>query len=336
MGDIFTFLLLLILIIFALSLVARTVRIVHQSQVLIIERLGKYYKTCNSGLNIIIPVIDNVRRVVDLRVQVLDSEPQPVITKDNVTMEIDTVVYYQITDPFKATYEIADLVRAMHYLTLTTLRDIIGNMELDQTLSSRDEINNRLRLVLDEATDKWGVRVERVEVKNINPPADIRQAMEAQMRAEREKRAAILQAEGQREAEIKKAEGDKQAQILRAEAEKEAQILRAEAERIANIKKAEGEAQAIKLVAAADANRIELVMKALKEADMDEKMLTMKSIEALMKLADSHNKVFIPYETANVLGSLGAIKELLAPGQGGGKAGSQGKCLEGQENSLAG
>lgn len=289
-----------ILLILAVVVVAKSVRIVQQSRVLIVERLGKYHKTCSSGLNIIVPFIDSVRSNVDLRVQVLDSEPQPVITKDNVSLEIDTVVYYQITDPYRSTYEIANLVKGMQLLTLTTLRDIIGTMELDQTLSSRETINTRLRIVLDEATDKWGVRVERVEVKSINPPSDIRQAMEAQMRAEREKRAAILLAEGQRESEIKKAEGDKQAQILRAEAEREA-----------NIKQAEGRARAIELVAAADARRIELVMKALKDADLDERVLTMKSIEALVEMAKSQNKVFVPYQSAALMGSLGAVKELL-------------------------
>ena len=292
--------LLWILLLLAVIVVAKSVRIVQQSRVLIVERLGRYHKTCSSGLNIIVPFIDSVRSNIDLRVQVLDSEPQPVITKDNVGLEIDTVVYFQITDPYRSTYEIANLVKGMQLLTLTTLRDIIGTMELDQTLSSRETINNRLRIVLDEATDKWGVRVERVEVKSINPPSDIRQAMEAQMRAEREKRAAILLAEGQRESEIKKAEGDKQAQILRAEAEREA-----------NIKQAEGRARAIELVAAADARRIELVMKALKEADMDERVLTMRSIEALVEMAKSPNKVFIPYQSAALMGSLGAVKEML-------------------------
>ncbi|NPV90236.1 MAG: SPFH/Band 7/PHB domain protein [Firmicutes bacterium] len=292
--------LLIVLLVLAIIIIAKSIRIVQQSRVLIVERLGKYHKTCTSGLNLIVPFVDSIRSVIDLRVQVLDSEPQPVITKDNVGLEIDTVVYYQITDPYRATYEIANLVKGMQLLTLTTLRDISGTMELDQTLSSRDLINNKLRVVLDEATDKWGVRVERVEVKSINPPSDIKMAMEAQMRAEREKRAAILTAEGLREAEIRKAEGDKQAQILRAEAEREA-----------NIKQAEGRAKAIELVAVADARRIDMVMKALKDADMDEKMLTMKSIEAFVEMTKSPNKVFVPYEAAGVMGSLGAIKELL-------------------------
>lgn len=291
---------LIILLVLVIVLVAKSVRIVPQSRVLIVERLGKYHATCTSGLNLIVPFVDSIRSNIDLRVQVLDSEPQPVITRDNVGLEIDTVVYFQITDPVRSTYEIANLVKGMQLLTLTTLRDIIGTMELDQTLSSRDAINGRLRTVLDEATDKWGIRVERVEVKSINPPADIRQAMEAQMRAEREKRAVILTAEGQREAEIKKAEGDKAAVILRAEADREA-----------NIKQAEGRAKAIELVATADAMRIDVVMKALKDADMDERVLTMKSIEALMEMAKSSNKVFVPYEVAGVLGSVGAIKELL-------------------------
>lgn len=204
-----------VLIVLVVVLAFSAIKIVKQSEVIIVERLGKYWKTGESGLNIVIPILDRVVKKIDLRTQVIDSPPQPVITKDNVTMSIDTVVYYQITDSFKATYEIANLVQAIRYLTTTTLRDVIGTMELDRTLSSRDDVNNKLRIILDEATDKWGVRVERVEIKNIDLPADIKEAMEKQMRAEREKRAVILQAEGTKQAAITGAQGHKESQILK-------------------------------------------------------------------------------------------------------------------------
>ena len=299
--------LLLVVVVFA----ALSIKIIQQSEVYIIERLGKYNKTAESGLNFVIPILDRVVKRIDLRTQVIDSPPQPVITKDNVTMSIDTVVYYQITDPFKATYEIANLVQAIRYLTTTTLRDIIGTLELDKTLSSRDDVNNRLRVILDEATDKWGVRVERVEIKNIELPADIREAMEKQMRAEREKRAMILQAEGKKQSAITEAQGHKESQILKAEAEKQAAILRAEADKEAQVRRAEGEAEAIKQVAEAEANKIRQVYNALKEVNIDEAMLSVKYVEALNEMAKGDNKVFIPYESKGLLGSIGAIKEII-------------------------
>ncbi|MCX7745876.1 MAG: SPFH/Band 7/PHB domain protein [Clostridia bacterium] len=277
-----------------------SVKIIRQSEVAIVERLGKYSRTASSGLNIVVPILDKIATRIDLRTQVIDSPLQPVITKDNVTMSIDTVVYFQVTDPFKATYEIQNLVQAIRYLTTTTLRDIIGTMELDETLSSRENINNRLRIVLDEATDKWGVRVERVEVKNIDLPPDIKDAMEKQMRAEREKRAAILQAEGERQAAVTQAQGHKEAQILNAEAEKEAKIRRSE-----------GEAQAIKKVAQAEADKIKFIFTALKEANIDEKMLSVKYIEVLQNMAAGPNKVFVPYESSALIGALGSLKEVL-------------------------
>ncbi|EQK41981.1 SPFH domain / Band 7 family protein [[Clostridium] bifermentans ATCC 638] len=301
-----------VLIVLVIVLAFSTIKIVKQSEVIIVERLGKYWKTCESGLNIVIPILDRVVKKIDLRTQVIDSPPQPVITKDNVTMSIDTVVYYQITDSFKATYEIANLVQAIRYLTTTTLRDVIGTMELDRTLSSRDDVNNKLRIILDEATDKWGVRVERVEIKNIDLPADIKEAMEKQMRAEREKRAVILQAEGTKQSAITQAQGHKESQILKAEGEKQTAILHAEAKRESQIRIAEGEAEAINKIAEAEANRVRMVYEALKNANVDEAMLSVKYVEALSEMAKGENKVFIPYESQGLLGSIGAIKELIA------------------------
>ncbi|KKY02374.1 MULTISPECIES: SPFH domain-containing protein [Paraclostridium] len=301
-----------VLIVLVIVLAFATIKIVKQSEVIIVERLGKYWKTGESGLNIVIPILDRVVKKIDLRTQVIDSPPQPVITKDNVTMSIDTVVYYQITDSFKATYEIANLVQAIRYLTTTTLRDVIGTMELDRTLSSRDDVNNKLRIILDEATDKWGVRVERVEIKNIDLPADIKEAMEKQMRAEREKRAVILQAEGTKQAAITEAQGLKESQILKAEGEKQTAILHAEAKRESQVRIAEGEAEAINKIAEAEANRVRMVYEALKNANVDEAMLSVKYVEALSEMAKGENKVFIPYESQGLLGSIGAIKELIA------------------------
>ena len=308
----FTTIFFTVLIILVIVLAISTIKIVKQSEVIIVERLGKYKMTGESGLNIVVPILDRVVRRIDLRTQVIDSPPQAVITKDNVTMSIDTVVYYQITDSFKATYEIANLVQAIKYLTTTTLRDVIGTMELDKTLSSRDDVNNKLRIILDEATDKWGVRVERVEIKNIELPEDIKEAMEKQMRAEREKRAMILQAEGKKQAAITESQGLKESQILKAEGEKQTAILHAEAQREAQIRKAEGEAEAIKKVAEAEASKVKMVYDALKNANIDEAMLSVKYVEALNEMAKGDNKVFIPYESQGLLGSIGAIKELLA------------------------
>ena len=308
----FTTIFFTVLIILVIVLAISTIKIVKQSEVIIVERLGKYKMTGESGLNIVVPILDRVVRRIDLRTQVIDSPPQAVITKDNVTMSIDTVVYYQITDSFKATYEIANLVQAIKYLTTTTLRDVIGTMELDKTLSSRDDVNNKLRIILDEATDKWGVRVERVEIKNIELPEDIKEAMEKQMRAEREKRAMILQAEGKKQAAITESQGLKESQILKAEGEKQTAILHAEAQREAQIRKAEGEAEAIKKVAEAEASKVKMVYDALKNANIDEAMLSVKYVEALNEMAKGENKVFVPYEAQGLLGSIGAIKEIIS------------------------
>jgi len=292
---------LLVLLFVILVIAFMSIKIVKQSEVYIIERLGKFYKVADAGLTIIIPFFDHVRSVVSLKQQTMDVPPQGVITKDNVTITIDTVVFYQITDPAKAVYEIQSLKKGIEYLAITTIRDIIGKMDLDETFSSRDGINDRLRVVLDEATDRWGCKIDRVEIKDITPPADIRDAMEKEMNAERNKRALILESEAQRQAAITIAEGKKQAAILEAEADKEAKIRRAA-----------GEAQAIKEVADAKAKEIQMVYDAMKKADPNDKLVQLKSLEALQEVAKGDaNKVFIPFEATSALSSLGAIKEVL-------------------------
>ena len=293
------FLIILLVIIIILAIVS--IKVVNQSEVYIIERLGKFQKAADAGLTIIVPFIDRVSSVVLLKEQTMDIPPQGVITKDNVTIRIDTVVFYQITDPVKAVYEIQNLKKGIEYLAITTIRDIVGKMDLDETFSSRDSINYQLRSILDEATDKWGCKINRVEIQDINPPEDIRDAMEKQMNAERNKRALILEAEAQKQSEITVAEGKKQAAILEAEAESESQV-----------KRAEGEAQAIKEVAEAKAKEIKMVYGAMMDSKPDEKLVQLKSIEALKDISSGEaNKVFIPYEATSALGSLGAIKEVL-------------------------
>lgn len=292
---------LLILLIIVLVIAVMSIKIVKQSEVYIIERLGKFYKVADAGLTIIIPFFDHVRSVVSLKQQTMDVPPQGVITKDNVTITIDTVVFYQITDPAKAVYEIQSLKKGIEYLAITTIRDIIGKMDLDETFSSRDGINDKLRIVLDEATDRWGCKIDRVEIKDITPPADIRDAMEKEMNAERNKRALILESEAQRQAAITIAEGKKQAAILEAEADKEAQIRRAV-----------GEAQAIREVAEAKAKEIQMVYDAMKKADPNDKLVQLKSLEALEEVAKGDaNKVFIPFEATSALSSLGAMTEVI-------------------------
>lgn len=279
----FIFLLILIVII----LLATHVRIVSQSQAFVIERLGGYLTTWNVGLNILIPFIDRIVKKVSLKEQVLDFPPQPVITKDNVTMQIDSVIYFQITDPKLYTYGVENPLSAIENLTATTLRNIIGEMELDHTLTSRDTINTKMRAILDEATDPWGIKINRVELKNIIPPAEIQDAMEKQMKAERERREAILRAEGQKKSSILVAEGEKEAAILRAEAKKEAEI-----------REAEGKAEAILKIQKAEAEAIRL----LKEAGADSSVLALKGMEAFTKVADGQaTKVIIPSELQNVI-----------------------------------
>ena len=290
---------LIILLIIVLVLAAMSIKIVKQAEVYIIERLGKFYKVADAGLTIIIPFLDHVRSVVSLKQQTMDIPPQDVITKDNVTITIDTVVFYQITDPAKAVYEIQSLKKGIEYLAITTIRDIIGKMSLDETFSSRDGINTQLRVVLDEATDRWGCKIDRVEIKDITPPPDVKDAMEKEMNAERNKRAMILESEAQRQSAITIAEGKKQAAILEAEADKESQIRRAA-----------GEAQAIREVAEAKAEEIKKVYDAIKKSNPDDKLVQLKSLEALEKVADGEaNKVFIPFEATNALSSLGAMAE---------------------------
>lgn len=252
---------LLVLLVIILIIAFSSIKIVKQAEVYIIERLGKFYKVADAGLTIIIPFFDHVRSVVSLKQQTMDVPPQGVITKDNVTITIDTVVFYQITDPAKAVYEIQNLKKGIEYLAITTIRDIIGKMDLDETFSSRDGINTQLRVVLDEATDRWGCKVDRVEIKDITPPADIRDAMEKEMNAERNKRALILESEAQRQSAITIAEGKKQAAILEAEADRESKIRRAA-----------GEAQAIKEVAEAKAKEIQMVYEAMKQAAPDDNL----------------------------------------------------------------
>ena len=293
------FIIIFILIVMFIAL--KTIKIVRQSEVYIIERLGKFHGVAEAGLTIIVPFLDRVRSVVSLKQQTMDIPPQDVITSDNVTITIDTVVFYKITDPAKAVYEIQSLKKGIEYLAITTIRDIVGKMELDETFSSRDIINDKLRVVLDEATDAWGCKIDRVEIKDITPPADIRDAMEKQMNAERNKRALILEAEGERQSAITLAEGRKQAAILDAEADKESRI-----------KRAAGEAEAIKQVADAKAQEIQLVYDAIKNSHPDDKLVQIKSLETLKEVAKGDaNKIFIPFEATKALSSLGAIKEVL-------------------------
>ena len=292
----------LIIILIIICVIAyNTVKVVRQSEVYIIERLGRFHKVADAGLTIIIPFLDKVRSVVSLKQQTMDIPPQGVITSDNVTITIDTVVFYKITDPAKAVYEIQSLKKGIEYLAITTIRDIVGKMELDETFSSRDQINDKLRVILDEATDPWGSKIDRVEIKDITPPADIRDAMEKQMNAERNKRALILEAEGERQSAITLAEGRKEAAILDAEADRESRIRRAT-----------GEAEAIKQVAEAKAQEIQRVYDAIKKADPDEKLVQLKSLEALQEVAKGEaNKIFIPFEATKALSSLGAMSDVV-------------------------
>lgn len=301
----------LILVIFVIMLALTAIKIIKQSTVGIVERLGKFHKSAEEGINVIIPFIDRFRIIVDLREQVVDFPPQPVITKDNVTMMIDTVVYYQVTDAFRYCYEIARPILAIENLTATTLRNIVGDLELDETLTSRDLVNTKLRTILDEATDKWGIKINRVELKNILPPQDIQTAMEKQMRAEREKREAILRAEGQKTAAILEAEGQKQATILKAEAVREAAIREAEGMRQAQILRAEGEAQAILNVQQAVADSLVMI----KDAGADNKVIAIKSLEALKEIGDGQStKLIIPSDLAGLGGVFAALKEAVTDG----------------------
>ena len=295
-----------IVIILLLIIVIRNIVVVQQSRAYVIERLGAFQSVWGVGLHIKIPFIDRVAKKVSLKEQVLDYPPQPVITKDNVTMQIDTVVYFQITDPKLYAYGVEHPMMAMETLTATTLRNIIGDLELDQTLTSRDVINTRMRAILDEATDPWGIKVNRVELKNILPPQDIQSSMEKQMKAERDRRQAILQAEGQKKSAILIAEGERESAILRADAEKQAAILKAEAEKEAAILKADGEAQAIRTVQMALADSLGM----LNEKAPNEQVIKLKSIEAMEKVADGKaTKIIIPSEMQGLVGMAKGLVE---------------------------
>ena len=302
------FVVFIILLLIVVGILASCIKIVPQAHAYVVERLGAYQGTWGVGIHFKVPFIDKVARRVLLKEQVVDFAPQPVITKDNVTMRIDTVVFFQITDPKLYAYGVENPIMAIENLTATTLRNIIGELELDQTLTSRETINTKMRASLDVATDPWGIKVNRVELKNIIPPAEIQNAMERQMKAERERREAVTRAEGEKKASITVAEGQKEAAILEAEAAKEAAILRAEAEKESLIRKAEGEAMAILKVQQATADGLRMI----KEAGMDEAVLKLKSLEAFEKAADGQaTKIIIPSDIQNMAGLATSIKEVL-------------------------
>ena len=304
MGVVF----LIVIIVIAVWVLASCVRIVPQAYAVILERLGAYQATWSTGIHFKVPFIERVARKVNLKEQVVDFPPQPVITKDNVTMQIDTVVFCQITDPKLYTYGVENPIMAIENLSATTLRNIIGDMELDETLTSRETINTKMRASLDEATDPWGIKVNRVELKNIIPPAAIQDAMEKQMKAERERREAILIAEGQKKSTILVAEGKKQSAILDAEAEKQAAILRAEAQKERMIKEAEGQAEAVLKVQNANAEGIRMI----REAGADEAVLTLKSLEAFARAADGKaTKIIIPSDIQGIAGLASSLKEIV-------------------------
>ena len=320
-----TTVILIILALFVVVFAAAGIRIIQQSQTMVVERLGKYHRTLNSGINIIIPIIDQPRKIIwryvredydgrkivqfktkdriDLRETVYDFPKQNVITKDNVGTEINALLYFQIMDPNKALYEIENLPDAIEKLTQTTLRNVIGELDLDETLTSRDTINSKLRIILDDATNKWGVKVNRVELQDINPPRDIRDAMEKQMRAERDRRAKILEAEGLKKSMILEAEGFKESQINKAEGEKQAEILKAEGDALARVKRAEGEAEAILKVTEAVA----------KNGDPINYLVAMKYLETFKEMVsgEDNKTVYLPYEASGILSSIGGIKDLL-------------------------
>ena len=297
----------LLVIVILLGILAANVKVVQQSKAVVIERLGAFRTVWGVGLHLKVPFIERVAKTVSLKEQVVDFDPQPVITKDNVTMQIDTVLYFQITDPKLYTYGVEHPMSAIENLTATTLRNIIGDLELDQSLTSRDHINTQMRAILDEATDPWGIKVNRVELKNIMPPRDIQESMEKQMRAERERREAILQAEGQKQSQILVAEGEKQSAILRADAAKQAKIMEAEAEKTAKILAAEAESEAIMKVQQATADAIKLI----NEAAPGEAVIKIKALEAFQKAADGRaTKIIIPSELQGLAGLCASAKSV--------------------------
>jgi regulator of protease activity HflC (stomatin/prohibitin superfamily) len=306
MGAVFV--VLLVILIIAVCILASCIKIVPQAHAYVVERLGAYQGTWNVGLHVKVPFIDRVARRVNLKEQVCDFAPQPVITKDNVTMQIDSIVFFMITDPRLYAYGVENPIMAIENLTATSLRNIIGDMELDQTLTSRETINTKMRSQLDIATDPWGIKVTRVELKNITPPAAIRDAMEKQMKAERERREAILRAEGEKRSTVLVAEGKKESQILTAEAEKQATILAAEADKEKQIKEAEGRAEAIRAVQQATADGIRMI----KDAGADEAVLTIKSLEAFTQAADGKaTKIIIPSQIQGIAGLANSLKEVM-------------------------
>ncbi|AOZ96140.1 Regulator of protease activity HflC, stomatin/prohibitin superfamily [Butyrivibrio hungatei DSM 14810] len=298
----------LVLIFLALILLAFNIKIVPQAHSYVVERLGAYKETWDVGLHFKVPFIDRVARQVDLKEQYCDFPPQPVITQDNVTMQIDSIVFFRISDPMAYAYGVRNPIGAIENLTATTLRNVIGSLTLDETLTSRDQINAQMQDALDIATDPWGIKITRVELKNINPPEQIRDAMEKQMKAEREKREKILFAEGEKQSQITVAEGEKQSKILQAEADKQATILRAEAEREKRIREAEGQAEAIKNIQQANAEGIKM----LKEAGADESVLTLKSLEAFEKASNGQaTKIIVPSNIQGIAGLAQSIKEVV-------------------------
>ncbi|HIX58710.1 MAG TPA: SPFH/Band 7/PHB domain protein [Candidatus Blautia gallistercoris] len=304
-----TIILIVVLLVLVLLILASCVKIVPQAHAAILERLGAYQETWNVGIHFKIPFIERVARKVNLKEQVVDFPPQPVITKDNVTMQIDTVVFFQITDPKLFAYGVENPIMAIENLSATTLRNVIGDMELDETLTSREVINTKMRSALDVATDPWGIKVNRVELKNIIPPAAIQEAMEKQMKAERERREAILIAEGEKRSTILVAEGKKESAILDAEAEKQAAILRAEAQKEKMIKEAEGQAEAVRKVQQAAADGIRYI----KEAGADTSVLTIKSLEALEKVANGRStKIIVPSDLQGIAGLATSLKEIIS------------------------
>ena len=307
LGGILTFIIPLVIILIVLAILASNIKVVQQSRAVVIERLGAFHSVWGVGLHLKIPFIERVAKTVSLKEQVVDFDPQPVITKDNVTMQIDTVIYFQITDPKLYTYGVEHPLSAIENLTATTLRNIIGDLELDQSLTSRDHINTQMRSILDEATDPWGIKVNRVELKNIMPPRDIQESMEKQMRAERERREAILQAEGQKQSQILVAEGEKQSAILRADAAKQAAVLQAEGAKQAKILEAEAEAEAIMKVQQATADAIKLI----NEAAPGEGVIKIKALEAFQKAADGRaTKIIIPSELQGLAGLCASAKSV--------------------------
>jgi regulator of protease activity HflC (stomatin/prohibitin superfamily) len=306
-----TVLIVIVLVVFVVIMAIKGLMIVQQAQVKIVERLGKFHKVARSGINFIVPFLDRIRPIilmgaqhyyVDLREQVRDFEPQPVITRDNVTMNVDAVIYYQITDPAKSIYEIADLGNAIRQLTITSLRNVMGELMLDETLTSRETVNTKLQGVLDEATDKWGVKVNRVELKNIEPPSEIQDAMAKQMKAERERRAVVTEAEGRKQAVILQAQGERDAAITEAEGQKRSAILEAEGEAEARLKIAQAEAEAI--------NRVSGV---LGETSAANYLIALKYLESLEKISGGQaTKVFLPFEASGILGAIGGIREMLS------------------------